>query len=135
MNARVSTALRVLVATLTLSCTIAPAAYAYQATPAAPGAQRKGVKKKVEPITPVKPTPTPPSCGGRGERSKQTYVFNFEAPKHYRYAVKGQTLVSGASFPADGQTITITAVPDGGYGFGKTVASWDYALTPARCGG
>ena len=135
MNARVSTPLRVLVATLTLSFTTAPAAHAYQARPSGSGAQRKDVKPKVVTIAPVKPSPTPPACGGRGEGSKQTYVFTFEGPKYYRYTVKGQPLVSGTSFPADGHTITVTAVPDSGYSFGKTTASWDYALTPARCGG
>ena len=84
-------------------------------------------------ITPVKPIATPPVCG-RGA-PPQHYVFNFKTPEHYRYEVKGQKLVSGASFPANGQTVTITAVPDNGYTFGKATASWEYTLTPVRCGG
>ena len=89
-------------------------------------------------ITPAKLIPTPPVCarGAPGERPPaQNYVFNFKTPEHYRYEVKGQKLVSGASFPANGETVTVTAVADKGYTFGKTTANWEYTLTPVRCGG
>ena len=134
MNARITT-LRVFVATLALSFTVATAAQGYHVKLTVPGAQGKDVKHKVVTITPVKPTPTPPACGGRGERGNQNYVFNFQTPEHYHYEIKGQTLVSGTSFPANGDTVAITAVPDSGYTFGKATASWDYTLTRPRCGG
>ena len=89
-------------------------------------------------ITPVEPIPTPPVCvrGKPGERPPaQKYVFNFRTPEHYRYEVKGQKLVSGTSFPANGQTVTIAAVADSGYTFGKATANWEYTLAPVRCGG
>lgn len=133
MNAR--TTLRIVVAALALSFTGAPAAQGNNLELSVPGSQRRDVTRKAVTIAPVKLIPTPPACGGRGERGNQSYVFTFETPKHYHYQVKGQTLVSGTSFPADDGTITITAVPDSGYTFGKATASWDYTLTRARCGG
>jgi hypothetical protein len=138
MEARILANLRVLVATLFVTlATLGPVSSKVYADPN-PGSQGNTVKHKVVTITPVKPIPTPPVCS-RGEPGKrppaQNYVFNFKTPEHYRYEVKGQKLVSGASFPANGQTVTITAVPDSGHTFGKATASWEYTLTPVRCGG
>ena len=93
---------------------------------------------KAATITPVKPIPTPPVCGRRGESGAppgQNYVFNFQKPEHYHYQVMGKELVPGTSFPANGDTITVAAIPDRGYIFAKATASWDYTLTRARCGG
>jgi hypothetical protein len=137
MQAGISTTVRVLVATLFMTSvavgSVSSTADAAMLT--APGAQRNSAKRKVVTIAPVKPIPTPPACGGRGEKGNQNYVFNFQTPEHYHYEVKRQTLVSGTSFPADDQTLTITAVPDSGYSFGKETASWEYTLTRPRCGG
>src|SRR5262249_34951758 len=108
------------------------------ADPNAQGKKADAKATKVATITPVKPTPTPPACGSRGEPGapvKQNYVFNFQKPEHYHYEVKEKALVSGTSFPANGDTITIAAVPDPGYTFRAATASWDYTLTRARCGG
>ena len=138
MEARMLASSRVLIATLFVTVvTLGPVSSTVYADSHA-GSQGNNVKHKVVTITPVKPIPTPPVCvrGKPGERPPaQKYVFNFRTPEHYRYEVKGQTLASGASFPANGQTVTITAVPDSGYTFGKATASWEYALTPVRCGG
>ena len=124
METRVLANLRVLVATIFVTlATLGPVSSKVYA---------------VVTITPVKPIPTPPVCGrGQGGQRPpaQKYVFNFNTPEHYRYEIKGQKLVSGTSFPANGQTVAITAVPDSGYTFGKATASWEYTLTPVRCGG
>ena len=138
MEARILTTLGVLVATLCVTLAtlgpVTPEAFA----DSHPASQGNNVKRKVVTITPVKPIPTPPVCrrGEPGQRPPaQSYVFNFKTPEHYRYEVKGQNLVAGASFPANGQTVTVTAVPDNGYTFGKATASWEYTLTLVRCGG
>ena len=128
----------VLVATLVVTLATFGAVSSQAYADPNPGSQGNNVKRKVVTITPVKPVPTPPVCtrGKPGERPPaQNYVFNFTTPEHYQYEIKGQKLVSGASFPANGQTVTVTAVPDSGYTFGKTTASWEYTLTPVRCGG
>jgi len=124
---------RVLVSTIFVaSATLGLVSSGVYADPNA-GAQGNNAQRKVVTITPIEPVPTPPVCG-RG-RPAQTYVFNFKTPEHYRYEVKGQKLLSGASFPADGLTLAVTAVPDSGYTFGKATASWAYTLAPVRCGG
>lgn len=138
MEARILANLKLSVATLFVTVvTLGPVSSTVYADPNS-GSQGNNVKQKVVTITPVRPIPTPPVCrrGKPGERPPaQNYAFNFKTPEHYRYEAKGQKLVSGTSFPANGQTVTITAVPDGGYTFGKATASWEYALTPVRCGG
>ena len=118
--------------------TLGPVSAKASADPNAQG--RKGGAKatKVATITPVKPTPTPPVCGSRGESGappSQNYVFNFQKPAGHHYEVKGKELVPGTSFPANGDIITVAAIPDRGYIFGKATASWDYTLTRVRCGG
>jgi hypothetical protein len=138
MKAGILATARVSVATVFMMlATLGPVSSNVYADPN-PGLQRNNGKHKVVTITPVKPIPTPPACG-RGELGEQppvqNYVFNFKTPERYRYEVNRQKLVSGTSFPANGQTITITAVPDSGYTFGKATASWEYTLTPVRCGG
>jgi hypothetical protein len=138
MEARILAKSRVLVATLFVaSVTFGLVGSTVYADPNA-GSQGTNVKRKVVTITPVKPIPAPPVCvrGEPGERPPaQNYVFNFKTPEHYRYEVNRQKLVSGTSFPANDRTIAIAAVPDRGYTFGKATASWEYTLTPVRCGG
>jgi|SRR5687767_8230376 len=138
MEATLSGKLRVLVATLFVTLATLGALSSKVYADPNPGLQGNNVKHEVVTIPPVKPIPTPPVCrrGKPGERPPaQIYIFNFKTPEHYRYEVKGQKLVSGASFPANGETFSITAVPDSGYTFGKATASWEYTLTPVRCGG
>src|SRR5262245_20349601 len=127
MKARRSPTVSVLVAALFMTgATLGPVSSKVYADTNPQGKNAK-VAKAVT-IMPVKPMPTPPVCG-RGV--DQNYVFNFKTPEHYQYEVKSQKLVSGTSFPANEQTITITAVPDSGYTFGKAIASWDYTLARA----
>ena len=138
MESRILANSRVLVVTLFVTFATIGAVISEVSADRHPGSQGNNVKHRVVTITPVKPIPTPPVCG-RGEPRQrppaQNYVFDFKTPEHYRYEAKGQKLVSGASFPADGQTVTVTAVPDSGYTFGKATTSWEYTLAPVRCGG
>ena len=137
MKAGMSGAARVAVATLLITFATLGAVCSKAHADPDPVSQRQTARQKVVTIAPVKLIPTPPACG-RGEGGgplRQNYVFQFKTPQHYRYEVKGKTLVSGTSFPADGQTLTVTAVPDSGYTFGKATTNWDYPLTPVRCGG
>jgi hypothetical protein len=138
MEAKILGNLRILVATVMVTlATLGPISSKVDAYPD-PGSQGNNVKHKVVTITPVKPIPTPPVCGRGapgGRPAAQNYIFNFRTPEHYAYEIKGKKLISGSSFAANGQTVSVTAVPESGYTFGKATASWEYTLTPVRCGG
>src|SRR5262245_26806575 len=97
--------------------TLGPASAKASADPDPEGKKGDARAAKATTITPVKPTPTPPVCGSRGESGVppgQYYIFKFQKPEHYHYQVMGKELVPGTSFPANGDTITVAAIPDRG---------------------